>query len=98
MKTRIGFIEMSELVPAGKERDICMECREKGLNLCDVDEICHVRLAEALGKDWDEILPSVKYAEKKGVINTRDVISKGEPKKLIRMSEDGKMFFGIGSE
>ncbi len=90
-----GFIKKSELSPGEMESDVCAKCRSKGLNLCDIDEICQIRLANALGKDLKEIDESIDYATKKGLINVRQTGSRGKrPKTFIKITSQGKMFFG----
>jgi hypothetical protein len=91
MKTHIGFIKKSDLAPEG--RDICGECRDNGLNMCELDEICQVRLAEALGKDQMEIITSIDYAAKKGLLDVRLAKVKGAPIKFVKLSEGGRLFF-----
>ncbi len=91
MRTRIGFLKKSDLEP--KKGDICGVCRERGLNVCELDEICQLRLAEALGKDHMEIITSIDYAAKKGLLEVRLARVKGTPIKFVKLSEGGKLFF-----
>lgn len=97
METHIGYIDRSELSLDGKDSDVCLECRLKGLNLCDIDEICQMRLASTLGeKKYSLIEKSIDYANEKGLIEMRAVEVKGNrPKRFIKITEQGKMFFGI---
>ncbi|MBI5253315.1 MAG: hypothetical protein HY930_02810 [Euryarchaeota archaeon] len=97
MNGSIGFIKRSEIAPEGKDSDVCAECRAAGLNICDADEICQLRLANALGKSHTEIATSIDYARKKGLIDVRYVKFKGSPKRFIRITEQGRMFFGSRS-
>jgi hypothetical protein len=94
MKGSIGFIKRSEIASEGKDSDVCAECRAAGLNICEVDEICQMRLANALGKPHTEIATSIDHARKKGLIDVRYVKLKDRPKRFIRITEQGKMFFG----
>ncbi|MFQ5815082.1 MAG: hypothetical protein ACE5G7_01130 [Candidatus Hydrothermarchaeaceae archaeon] len=91
MKTRIGFIKKSDVTP--KKGDICGECRDNGLNVCELDEICQVRLAEALGRDQMEVVTSIDYAAKKGLLEVRLAKVKGTPLKFVKLSEGGRLFF-----
>lgn len=97
MEANIGDIDRTELSPESKDTALCIECRKKGLNLCDIDEICQLRLASALGdKKYSVISNSIDYAGKKGLIDIRTVKVKGNrPKQFIKITEQGKMFFGI---
>ncbi len=97
METHIGYIDRSELSIESKDTEVCMECREKGLNLCDIDEICQMRLASALGnKKYPIIEKSIDYANEKGLIEVRKVKVEGNrPNRFIKITEQGKMFFGI---
>ena len=95
MTAGYGFIKKSELSPGEMESDVYAECRSKGLNLCDIDEICQIRLANALGKDLKEIDASIDYAIKKGLINVRQIKSRGKrPSTFIKITYQGRMFFG----
>jgi DNA-binding MarR family transcriptional regulator len=95
MKTSIGYIDRRELIPQ-KDEDICAQCRAKGLNLCDIDEICQIRLAASLGKMKTDIDASIDFAKKKGLIEVREVKVKGNrPKRFIKITEEGKMFFAL---
>ncbi len=96
METHIGYIDRSELSPESKDTEVCMECREKGLNLCDIDEICQLRLASALGsKKYSIIEKSIDHASEKGLIEVRIVKVKGNrPKRFIKITDQGTMFFG----
>jgi predicted transcriptional regulator len=96
MKTKISYLDRAELIPTRKDVDLCGECRSKGLNLCDVDEICQIRLANALGKRHSEVSVFVDYAKKKGLIDVRYIKAKGaRPKKFIKITDKGEMFFGL---
>ncbi len=97
MDIEIGYIDRSELSIESKDTEVCMECREKGLNLCDIDEICQMRLASALGsKKYPIIEKSIDYANEKGLIEVRKVKVEGNrPNRFIKITEQGKMFFGI---
>lgn len=90
----IWFIKRSEAAPEGKDSDICAECRAAGLNVCDADEICNLRLANALGKPHTEIATSIEHARKKGLVDVRYIKLRGRPNRFIRITEQGKMFFG----
>ncbi len=92
MKTSIGFIKKSDLKP--EKSDICGECREKGLNLCDMDEICQARLAEALGREQTEVETSIDYAAKKGLLKVRFTKVRGRHMHFVKLSDDGRLFFG----
>jgi hypothetical protein len=97
METEIGFIDRSELSPESKDTELCIECRAKGLNLCDIDEICQLRLATALGdKNISIIAKSIDFASEKGLVEVRTVRVKGKnrPSRFIKITEQGKMFFG----
>lgn len=97
METHIGYIDRSELSPESKDTDVCIECRAKGLNLCDIDEICQVRLASALGSDkYSIVAKSIDHANEKGLIEVRTVKVKGKnrPSRFIKITEQGAMFFG----
>lgn len=97
METHIGFIDRSELTPGNKDTEICIECRAKGLNLCEIDEICQLRLASALGdKEYTILTKSIDFASQKGLIEVRTVKVKGKnrPSKFIKITEQGEMFFG----
>ena len=97
MDIEIGYIDRSELSIESKDTEVCMECRAKGLNLCDIDEICQMRLASALGsKKYPIIEKSIDYANEKGLIEVRKVKVEGNrPNRFIKITEQGKMFFGI---
>lgn len=97
METHISYIDRSELSLESKDTEVCMECRLKGLNLCDVDEICQLRLASALGKKKYTIIEkSIDYANEKGLIEVRTVkVNGNRPNRFIKITEQGKMFFGI---
>lgn len=77
--------------------DVCAECRAAGLNICGADEVCQLRLANALGKPHTEIATSIDHARKKGLVDVRYVRFKGGPERLIRITEWGRMFLGSGS-
>ncbi len=97
METEIGFIDRSELTPGSKDTEICIECRAKGLNLCEIDEICQLRLASALGdKEYTILAKSIDFANQKGLIEVRAVKVKGKnrPSRFIKITEQGDMFFG----
>ncbi len=91
MKTHIGFIHKSDLEP--RQADICGDCRDNGLNLCELDEICQVRLAEALGKDQSEIVDSIDHAVKQGLLDIRPATVKGNPMKFVKIGDGGRLFF-----
>lgn len=55
MGDEFWFVKRSEILPGGKDSDLCAQCRAKGLNLCTLDEVCQLRLAQALGKEGEEI-------------------------------------------
>lgn len=93
----IWFIKKSEAAPEGKDFDVCAECRAEGRNMCGADEICQLRLASALGKPHTEIATSIDCARKKGLVDVRYIRFKGEPKRFVRITEQGKMFFGSRS-
>ncbi len=97
METEIGYIDRSELSPDSKDTEVCMECRLKGLNLCDIDEICQMRLASALGSGKRSMVDgSLEYASEKGLIEVRTLEAEGNrPKRFIKITEQGKLFFGI---
>ncbi len=97
METEIGYIDRSELSPDSKDTEVCMECRLKGLNLCDIDEICQMRLASALGSGKRSMVDrSLEYASEKGLIEVRTMEAEGNrPKRFIKITEQGKLFFGI---
>ena len=97
METHIGFIDRSELTPDNKDTEICIQCREKGLNLCEMDEICQLRLASALDSEKFSILSkTIDLACEKGLIEVRRVKVKGKnrPSRFIKITEQGEMFFG----
>lgn len=97
METEIGFIDRSELTPGGKDTEICIECRAKSLNLCEIDEICQLRLASALGgRKASVLLSSIDFASEKGLIEVRTVKvkAKNRPSRFIKITEQGEMFFG----
>ncbi len=99
METEIGFIDSRELTPGGKDTEICIECRAKGLNLCEIDEICQLRLASALGdKKASILLSSIDFASEKGLIEVRTLKVKGKnrPSRFIKITEQGERFFGTG--
>lgn len=91
MKTSISFIKKSDLAP--RKGDICGECRDNGLNICELDEICQVRLAEALRKDQLEVIESIDHAAKKGLLDVRNAKLKGTPIKFVKLSDGGRLFF-----
>jgi DNA-binding MarR family transcriptional regulator len=96
MKTSISYVDKSEIFPEAKDADVCAQCRSKGLNLCDIDEICQIRLAAALGEDRPSIDASVDYAKKKGLIEVREIKGKGDrPRRFIKITDQGKMFFAL---
>lgn len=97
MKSSIGFIKRSEITPESKDSDVCAACRAAGLNTCEADEICQIRLAHALGKPRTEIVTSIDHARKKGLVDVRYVKLRGRPERFIRITEQGKMFFGSRS-
>jgi len=90
MKTSIGFIKKSDLAP--KKGDLCGGCRDNGLNVCELDEICQVRLAEALGRDQMEVVESIGHAAKKGLLEVRQAKLKGTSIQFIKLSESGRLF------
>jgi hypothetical protein len=97
METEIGFIDRQELTPKGKDTEICIECRAKGLNLCEIDEICQLRLASTLGSGKYEIISkTIDLASEKGLIEVRTVKVKGKnrPSRFIKITDQGDMFFG----
>lgn len=92
---RIGFVGRSELLPESKDEDVCGECRAKGLNLCDRDEVCTLKLAHMLGKEPEEIIAAIDYANRKGLVEVRSIGSKKRrPSQFVRITEVGSMFFG----
>ncbi len=93
MKTEIGFIRREEVLPS--KGDVCAECIARGLNACEQDEVCLLRLAQVLGKEIKEIYPSLIEAQKKGLVIIRSV-NVGKPRKFIKITEEGKLFFGSG--
>ncbi len=96
MKTEIGFIDKSELFPGKGE--MCGECRDKGLNICDLDEICQERLAEAIGKEQVAVVASIDHAMEKGLLEVRLARVKGKSMRFVKLSGDGRLFFGVPKE
>lgn len=93
MKARIGYVGKSELAPEVKDEDVCGECRAKGLNLCDKDEICVLRLAKTLGKQPEDIIAAIDFASQKGLVEVRSMPSRKRPNKFVRITEVGSLFF-----
>ncbi len=93
MKTEIGFIPASEVRP-DRSQDLCGECRARGFNLCERDEVCQIRLAEALGLSREDIEVTLIEAERKGVVKIRTVnVSPNRPRKFIKITEVGEILF-----
>jgi|Deesub1362A_J573_1020465.scaffolds.fasta_scaffold00151_68 hypothetical protein len=92
MKTSIGYIDRRDLTP--EETDICADCRSKGLNICEIDEICQARLAAALGNMRD-IDSSIDFARKKGLIKVREIDVGGEKRRFIKITEEGEVLFAL---
>ncbi|NOZ83024.1 MAG: hypothetical protein GXN98_04340 [Euryarchaeota archaeon] len=93
METEIGFIPASRVKP-DRRQDICGECRAKGFNLCDRDEVCQIRLAEALGLSREDVELTLREAERKGVVKVRTVrVSRDRPRKFIKITEMGEILF-----
>ncbi len=92
METEIGFIPASRIKP--EPHDLCGECRARGFNLCERDEVCQIRLAEALGLSRDDIELVLREAERKGVVKVRSVsVSRNRPRKFIKITEMGEILF-----
>ena len=91
MNTEIGFIKRKEILPF--KEDLCGKCIAEGLNLCKQDEVCLIRLAQVLGKEIKDIYPSLIEAQKKGLVVIRSG-NVGEPRRFIKITEEGKLVFG----
>jgi hypothetical protein len=90
--TEIGYVKKSEIVP--RERDICGICRYKGQDICARDEICHMRLAVALGKEVRDVTASLDYAAKRGLITLREESTKKGKVRFVKITDQGKLFSG----
>ena len=96
MGDEFRFIKRSEILPEGKDSDICAQCRARGLNLCDLDEFCQLRLAQALGKGGEEVSEALELARGEGLVDVRSVRARGKrPKKFVRITDRGSFLFGI---
>jgi hypothetical protein len=96
MGTEFGFIKKSDIQSRGKGLDLCGECQAQGLNLCHIDEVCQVRLAQSLGREEKEVDEAVDYASKKGLLRVRTLRGRGKrPRKFIRITECGDTVFGL---
>ncbi len=89
----IGFIRKSDLEP--RRGDTCGECRERGLDICQLDEICQERLAEALGKEPLDLGEGLHGAMEKGLLQVRWAKARGRRMRFVKLSEEGRLLFGV---
>ncbi len=89
----IGFIRKSELEP--RRRDTCGKCRERGLDICQLDEICQERLAEALGREPIDLEAGLNGAVEKGLLRVRLAKARGRRVQFIKLSDEGRFLFGV---
>lgn len=95
METSVSFLNLSELLPDLKSDDTCGKCIADGLNLCSHDEICQIRLASALGRGRKKIDVSVDEAKTMGFIKVREIHKGSAPRKFIKLTPQGEMFFAL---
>jgi len=96
MKTEISYVKKSELRPDLKNDDICRQCIDAGLNTCHVDEVCQLRLAEALEGGNERMRISLDMASRKGLVRVRKLkTGEDRPNRFVKITERGKAFFGV---
>ena len=95
MRTEISHAEKSELRPKVDRGDVCRLCIDAGLNTCHIDEICQLRFAEVLREEGPRTRISLDLARKKGLVKVRELrTGEDKPKRFIKITERGKVFFG----
>ncbi|NOZ77200.1 MAG: hypothetical protein GXO65_05945 [Euryarchaeota archaeon] len=92
VNTEVGYLRKSDIRP--KKGDICGLCRDRGQDICELDEICHVRLAAALGKSARDISASIDYAGRRGLITIREEETEKGKVRFIKITDQGRVISG----